>query len=302
MTKARRGIYAAAISPFNKNYRLEHSKLTDYCSYLLTDGGCDGVAPIGTTGEGASISIEDRVSLPKSLCDAGIPCDRVMVGTGNSSTPDAARISKAALEYGYVNQLVLPPFYYKSVSDDGLYDYFSFMIDTINSDKLRIYLYHFPQVSQVPISVDLVVRLKKEFGPIIAGLKDSSGDFSQSAAFAQATGGIEKDFDVYPSSEAFYFKGIDAGCAGIISGSTNVFATLVQAAIKAPDGPDSKEFKKVVEARSFIGGFNLMAAMKSAEANRIGDADWERLAPPLRPLKPEEKQKLYSGLSEIFAN
>ena len=176
------------------------------------------------------------------------------------------------------------------------------MIDTINSDKLRIYLYHFPQVSQVPISVDLVVRLKKEFGPIIAGLKDSSGDFSQSAAFAQATGGKEKDFDVYPSSEAFYFKGIDAGCAGVISGSTNVFATLVQAAIKASDGPDSKEFKKVVEARSFIGGFNLMAAMKSAEANRIGDADWERLAPPLRPLKPEEKQKLYSGLSEIFAN
>ena len=302
MTKARRGIYAAAISPFDKNYRLEHAKLTEYCSYLLTDGGCDGVAPIGTTGEGSSISIEDRLSLPKLLCDAGIPGDRVILGTGNSSTPDAVRLSKAALDYGYINQLVLPPFYYKSISDDGLYDYFSFMIDTINSDNLRIYLYHFPQVSQVPISIELVVRLKKEFGPMIAGLKDSSGNFSQSAAFAKATGGIEQDFDVYPSSEAFYFKGIDAGCAGIISGSTNVFASLVQAAIKSPDGPDSREFERVVEARSFIGAFNLMAAMKSAEARRILDKDWERISPPLRQLKPDEKQKLYSGLSEIFAN
>ncbi len=302
MTKARRGIYAAAISPFDKNYRLEHAKLIEYCSYLLTDGGCDGVAPIGTTGEGSSISIEDRLSLPKLFFDAGIPGDRVILGTGNSSTPDAVRISKEALEYGYVNQLVLPPFYYKSVSDEGLYDYFSFMINTINSDHLRIYLYHFPQVSQVPISIELVARLKKEFGPMIAGLKDSSGNFSQSIAFAEATGGIEQDFDIYPSSEAFYFKGIDAGCAGIISGSTNIFATLVQAAIKAPDGPDSKEFERVVQARNFIGAFNLMAAMKSAEANRILDEDWERIAPPLRQLKPDEKQKLYSGLSEFFAN
>ena len=301
MTKAKRGIYAAAISPFTEEYRLEHSKLIDYCFYLLSEGGCDGVAPIGTTGEGASISVEDRLSLPKSFFDAGIPCDRVIIGTGNPSTPDAARISKAALEYGYVNQLVLPPFYYKSVSDDGLYDYFSFMIDTINSDNFRMYLYHFPQVSQVPISVELVVRLKKEFGPIIAGLKDSSGDFLQSAAFAKATGGVENDFDVYPSSESFYFKGIDEGCAGIISGSTNVFATLVQAAIKSPNGPDSKEFKKVVQARSFIGAFNLMAAMKSAEAHRIEDKSWERIAPPLRQLNMEEKQKLYSGLSQIFA-
>ena len=115
MAKAKRGIYAAAISPFTKDYRLDHSKLIDYCRYLLNDGGCDGVAPVGTTGEGSSISISDRLSLPKLLSDAGIPADRVIIGTGNPSTQDATRISKAALEYGYVNQLVLPPFYYKSV-------------------------------------------------------------------------------------------------------------------------------------------------------------------------------------------
>ena len=301
MAKAKRGIYAAAVSPFTKDYRLDHSKLINYCRYLLNDGGCDGVAPVGTTGEGSSISISDRLSLPKLLSDAGIPADRVIIGTGHPSTQDATRISKAALEYGYVNQLVLPPFYYKSVSDDGLYDYFSFMIESIKSEHLRIYLYHFPQVSQVPISVDLVVRLKNKFGQVIAGLKDSSGDFLQSAAFASATGGIENDFDIYPSSEAFYFKGIEAGCAGIISGSTNIFAGLVQAAINAPGGPESKEFKNVIEARNFIGAFNLMAAMKAAEAKRSGDQSWGRLAPPLRELKKEDKQKLFSGLSKIFA-
>ena len=300
MTKAKRGIYAAAISPFNQDYRLDHAKLTDYCTYLLSDGGCDGVAPIGTTGEGTSISIEDRLAVPKSLSDAGIAADRVIIGTGHPSTPDAARLAKAALDYGYVNQLILPPFYYKGVSDEGLYDYFSFIIDRINSDKLRMYLYHFPQVSQVPFSTDLVVRLKKEFGPIIAGLKDSSGDFSQSAAFATATGGVEEDFDVYPSSESFYFKGIEAGCAGIISGSTNVFATFVQAAIKESGGAESKAFEKVVEARKFIGDFNLMAAMKFAEANRISDKSWQRLAPPLRQLNGQEQQKLLSGLAQFF--
>ena len=301
MTKARKGIYAAAISPFTEDYRLDCSKLVNYCLYLLNDGGCDGVAPIGTTGEGASVSIDDRLKLPKLFFKANIPADRVIIGTGNPSTPDAARLSKAALEYGYVNQLVLPPFYYKSVGDDGLYDYFSYMIKTINSENLRIYLYHFPQVSMVPISVDLVLRLKNEFGPIIAGLKDSSGDFSQSLAFTKATGGINQDFDVYPSSEAFYFKGIQAGCAGIISGSTNVFATLVQAAINSPEGPESNEFKKVIEARSFAGEFNLMAAMKAAEAKRTADETWERLAPPLQKLNKEDKQKLYDGLSKIFA-
>ena len=301
MTKARKGIYAAAISPFKEDYRLDFSKLVNYCLYLLNDGGCDGVAPIGTTGEGTSVSIDDRMKLPKLFSKASIPADRVIIGTGHPSTPDAARLSKAALEYGYVNQLVLPPFYYKSVGDDGLYDYFSYMIKTINSENLRIYLYHFPQVSMVPISVDLVLRLKNEFGPIIAGLKDSSGDFSQSLAFTTATGGINQDFDVYPSSEAFYFKGIQAGCAGIISGSTNVFATLVQAAINSPEGPESNEFKKVIEARSFAGEFNLMAAMKAAEAKRTADETWERLAPPLQKLNKEDKQKLYDGLSKIFA-
>ena len=300
MTKARKGIYAAAISPFTKDYRLDCSKLVNYCLYLLNDGGCDGVAPIGTTGEGASISIDDRLKLPKLFFKANIPADRVIIGTGHPSTPDAARLAKAALEYGYVNQLVLPPFYYKSVSDNGLYDYFSYMIKTINSENLRIYLYHFPQVSMVPISVDLVLRLKNEFGPIIAGLKDSSGDFSQSAAFARATGGINQDFDVYPSSEAFYFRGVQAGCAGIISGSTNLFATLVQAAINSSEGPESTEFKKVIEARSFAGEFNLMAAMKAAEAKRTADESWERLAPPLQKLNKEDKQKFYDGLSKIF--
>ena len=301
MAKAKKGIYAAAISPFTEDYRLDHSKLIDYCWYLLNDGGCDGVAPIGTTGEGSSISISDRLSLPKSLSDAGIPTNRVIIGTGNPSTHDSTCISLAALDYGYVNQLVLPPFYYKSVSDEGLYDYFSFMIENIKSESLRIYLYHFPQVSQIPISVDLVTRLKNQFGPIIAGLKDSSGDFLQSAAFSTATGGVKSDFDIYPSSEAFYFKGIEAGCAGIISGSTNIFARLVQEAINAPEGAQSKAFKNVIEARNFISTFNLMAAMKVAEANRTNDKSWERLAPPLQKLNKQDKKKLLSGLSKIFA-
>ncbi|MEM7463437.1 MAG: dihydrodipicolinate synthase family protein [Pseudomonadota bacterium] len=234
MSKARRGVYAAAVSPFNADGSLAISKLIAYCEHLLSDGGCDGVAPTGTTGEGTSISMQDRLALPDAFANAGIERDRVIFGTGAPATGDCIALTRAAYDAGYINVLVLPPYYYKGVSDDGLYAYFAQLVDAIGKDDLRIYMYHFPQMSQVPLSPDLVVRLRKSFGPIIAGLKDSSGDFEQSRAIVEATGGVSEDFDVYPSSEAMIWDGLSIGTAGTISGSTNIFANKVQAAIKLP--------------------------------------------------------------------
>ncbi|MEP2027192.1 MAG: dihydrodipicolinate synthase family protein [Paracoccaceae bacterium] len=299
MTKAIRGIYAAAVSPFRENGSLDTAKLVAYCRYLTTKGGCDGVAPTGTTGEGNSISFREKLELAGAFAEARFDPARAIFGTGACATQDAIDLSKAALDAGFPNVLVLPPFYYKNPSDEGIYRYFAQMVETIGDDRLRVYLYHFPQMSATPIPVDVAVRLKKDFGPVIAGLKDSSGDMSQALAFATATGGVDADFDVYPSSEAFLFEGLAGGCAGIISGSTNAFANYAQKG--RVDGPDSEAFALVKTARALASKYPLMAAMKQMEAWRSGDDGWTRMAPPLVPLSDEQKANLKADVEQLNA-
>ncbi|WP_413719342.1 dihydrodipicolinate synthase family protein [Silicimonas sp. MF1-12-2] len=299
MSKAIRGIYAAAVSPFREDGSLDIPKLIAYCNHLITDGGCDGVAPTGTTGEGNSISMRDRLALPGAFAEAGFDPSRAIFGTGACATGDAVELTSTAVAAGFTNVLVLPPFYYKNPSDEGLYAYFSQLVEKVGDDRLRVYLYHFPQMSMTPIPVDVVVRLKKAFGPVIAGLKDSSGDMSQSLAFAKATGGVDADFDVYPSSEAFLFEGLAGACAGIISGSTNAFANYAKQA--KSEGPDSEAFALVKAARAVASKYPLMAAMKQMEAWRTGDDSWTRMAPPLVPLTAEQRTNLKADVDGLKA-
>ena len=300
MTKARRGIYAAAVSPFNPDGSLSAQKLVGYCQHLLSDGGCDGVAPTGTTGEGSSVAMVDRLALPGVFADAGIETDRVIFGTGAPSAEDCVALTRAAVDAGYTNVLVLPPYYYKNPSDDGIFAYYANLVEKIANDKLRIYLYHFPQMSQVPFSTDLVQRLIAAYGPIIAGLKDSSGDFEQSRGFVEATGGVSENFDVYPSSEAMLWDGLSIGTASIISGSTNAFAVKVQTAWKAPEGPERDAAMDAVrEARALAGKYPLMSAMKTIEAWRSGDDSWLKMTPPLLPLTTEQKASLRADLDAL---
>ncbi|MEL6522754.1 MAG: dihydrodipicolinate synthase family protein [Pseudomonadota bacterium] len=299
MTKAVRGIYAAAVSPFREDGSLDAPKLIAYCQHLTSTGGCDGVAPTGTTGEGNSISFRQKMELAGAFAEAGFDPARAIFGTGSCATQDAIDLSKAAIDAGFPNVLVLPPFYYKNPSDEGLFRYFAQLVERVGDDRLRVYLYHFPQMSATPIPVDVAVRLKKEFGPLVAGLKDSSGDMSQALAFAKATGGVDADFDVYPSSEAFLFEGLDGGCAGIISGSTNAFANYVQKG--RVDGRDSEAFALVKAARAVASKYPLMAAMKQMEAWRTGDESWTRMAPPLVPLSAEQKANLKADVDALKA-
>lgn len=302
MSKAKRGIYAAAVSPFNEDGSLNTAKLIAYCQHLMSDGGCDGVAPTGTTGEGTSVPMRDRLALPAAFAQADIARDSVIFGTGAPSAEDCVALTRAAVDAGYKSVLVLPPYYYKSPSDEGLFRYYANLVEKIADDGLRIFMYHFPQMSAVPLSTDLVLRLRAAFGPIIAGVKDSSGDFEQSRAFIEATGGVAEDFDVYPSSEAMLWDGLSIGSAGIISGSTNAFANGVQAAWKAPEGPErDAAMDKVKAARSMAAKYPLMAAMKQIEAWRTGDDSWTRMTPPLVELSDAQKASLRADLDALTA-
>lgn len=301
MTKARRGIYAASITPFTPEGRVDTARMIAYCQHLLGPaGGCDGVAPTGTTGEGTSIAQADRLALPAAFAAAGIEADRVIFGTGAPSVGDAIAMSRASLQAGYCNVLVLPPYYYKNAAEDGLYAYYARLIEGVGSDDLRVYMYHFPQMSATPLTPSLVLRLRAAFGPVIAGLKDSSGDFANSRAFIEATGGVNAGFDVYPSSEAMLWDGLAIGSAGIISGSTNAFGALAQAALKAPEGPAREAaMARVSAARAAVAKFSLMAGMKRMEAWRTGDDAWLRMLPPLMPLSAEQEAALKAAVEAL---
>ena len=291
-------IFAAALSPVDSMGNLQSGKLGEYCQYLLNEGGCDGIAPLGTTGEGTSLPFHTRKSIPQLFSNIGIHPGDTIIGVGCPALQDTVELIHKSLQYGYTQVLVLPPFYYKNVTAEGLYSYFSKLVETVDNPEVRIHLYHFPQMSSVSFPPDIVKRLYKDFKPMICGLKDSSGDISQTKAFVEATGGIEAGFHVYPSSEEFIPEAIEMGCAGIISGSLNAFGTLAKESLSHGIQPNQL-FRKVVMARQLAQRYPLIPAMKTYQAFRTKDSSWENLCPPLVPLSENEKRRFLSDLEQL---
>jgi len=293
MNKARKGVYAAAITPIGPDGEPDLNGLVAYCQGLIT-AGCDGVAPLGTTGEAAALPFAFRVRVPEGLALAGFAADRVLLGAGSPSVGDAIAIGRAALSAGFNNLLVLPPYYTKEPSEDGLYDYYSRMIDAIRDDRLRLYLYHIPQVTAVAIPLTLVHRLRNSYGQIIAGIKDSSGSFESAKSYVGP-----EDFDVYPSSEAVLSDALAAGCAGVISGSTNICAKLAHQVLQA-SGPQRQALQaQLTEFRQTIQAFPLIPAVKQIHAWRTNDAGWLRMLPPLRSLSAEQAEQLKAKMERL---
>ena len=284
MTKARRGVYAAALTPVGADGRPDTNSWAAYCADLLRRG-LDGVAPLGTTGEGVSLPYEWRLAAPEALAAAGLPADRVILGTGAAATDDAIAFTRAGLSVGYGNALALPPFYLKGVSEDGVYAHYARLIDGVNDDRLRLYLYHFPQMSQVPIPISLIRRLRAAYGPIIAGLKDSSGDFAGTLDFVSAV----DDFDVFPSNEGVLLEGRAKGCAGVISATTNASAELVRMTLDASGAEQADLQDALTEIRQIIARYPLSAALKEVEATVSGDETWRAVFPPLVPLDEAQR-------------
>ncbi|MBY8977933.1 dihydrodipicolinate synthase family protein [Rhodobacteraceae bacterium NNCM2] len=294
MTKARKGVYAATITPVAPDGTPDIAKLVTYSRRLIADG-LDGVAPAGTTGEGNSLPMRSRLAMPAAFAEAGLAGDQVIFGTGSCAADDAVELTKACVAAGFPNVLVLPPFYLKNVPEDGLFAYYARLIEGVGSDTLRVYLYHFPQMSMTPIPVSLVPRLKAEFGPVIAGLKDSSGAFEGSLAFAAAAEG----FDVFPSNEGVLLEALAKGCGGIISATTNASAGLARLTLSASGEAAQQAQERLHSVRKIISNYPLSAALKQIEAWRSGDDSWRAVFPPLVPLPAGQAQELRRELEEL---
>lgn len=291
-----RGVYAAVLTPLKQALEPDPALFVAHCRWLL-ENGCDGLAPLGTTGEANSLSVAQRLNLIEAAATGGIPMDRVIPGAGSCALADAVEVTRAAVKAGAAGALLLPPFYYKNPSEDGLFAFFAEVIERVGDPRLRLYLYHFPQLSTVPITARLIARLMAAYPGMIAGLKDSSGEWSNTANLLKEFPG----FGVFSGSEEFLLDNLRAGGAGCISASTNVTAPLAQAVYRAwrDKGPADELQKELTAVRMVLQSYPMQAALKHVVGEFGGNPQWANILPPNRPLAAEQARDLMARLRAL---
>ena len=285
-----KAVYSAVLTPFNKDLSIDKKLFISHCEFLLKNN--ISLAPLGTTGEANSVSVSEKIDLIKTIGSSDLPKEKIIIGTGNTSFVDAALLTKIAVENKIYSVLLLPPFYYKNVSDEGVYQYYKEIINTVKSKNLRVFLYNIPQVSGVTISIDLVNRLKKEFSDTITGIKDSSGNFENTKKYKEI-----KNFIVYPGSEKFLYDGLHIGCSGCISATTNVNIEATKL-INSFDKSDGESINKKIKAvRDVFEKYPVIAALKATKIKE--DSNWSNIRPPLVALSDQQKSNLAKDLKDI---
>ncbi|MGY3031788.1 4-hydroxy-tetrahydrodipicolinate synthase [Bradyrhizobium sp. USDA 4354] len=275
MTEAIRGFWVASATPLTTDGSVDSAKLAGHAKQLFGKG-VDGVVLFGTTGEGTSFNVTERIATIEAVLKAGVAPDRIGIGGGFPAITDSIVLSRAVLGLGLRHVLVLPPYFDRGVTPEGIEDAFAAIIDGIADDRLRAYLYHIPQVSGVAIPTTVAASLRKRYGTIVAGLKDSSGDFKQFQAFRNAA----PELAITVGNEADIARAIAAGGAGTICGMANVVPELVKGML---DGKDV-EARMQAAADVVVKTPSLVATLKAVLAAQTGDTGWLRVRPPLRAL------------------
>ena len=292
------GVITASLTPMHEDFSVDHKRLISHCRWLL-DQGSDGIALLGTTGEANSLSIKERMQILDAVVDAGISPFRLLVGTGCCAFPDSVELTRHALEYKVGGVLMLPPFYYKEVSDNGLFASFANIIERIGSDALRIYLYHFPKMSATPLSHNLIEELLKHYPSVVAGIKDSSGDWNNMRTMTDRFPG----FRVYAGTEQFLLDILRIGGTGCISATTNVTIPLAARVYTMRDREIANELQQqLTKIRLDLQQYSFIPALKALTANRTGDEDWNFMRPPHLSMSRRERVnivKLVAQTAEI---
>ena len=311
-----RGVLAPVVTPFKADLSPDHERFIDYCQWLISQN-C-GLAPFGTTSEGNSLSAGERIALLDSLIAAGIDPTRMMPGTGCCSVTETVELTAHAVKLGCAGVLMLPPFYYKDVSDEGLFRYFSEVVQRVGNMRLRIYLYNIPSVAIVGITPKLVERLLNAYPTALVGMKDSSGDWNITKtfldAFASPSVSAARTFDVFVGSESFLLANMRNGGAGTISATANVnpaaiykvYAAFIRSQTSDVRHQTSSHLgqlqadldvvRQVFSQKSWP---SMIAALKEAIAIHRKDPEWARVRPPLVELTTEQAKLLSAELKRI---
>jgi 4-hydroxy-tetrahydrodipicolinate synthase len=291
-----RGVLSPVVTPFDSRLAPDTARFARHCRWLIDQGV--GLAVFGTNSEANSLSVREKTGLLEALVAAGLPPERMMPGTGCCAFPDTVELTRAALRVGCAGVLMLPPFYYKGVQDEGLFRSYAEVIERVGDDRLRIYLYHIPPVSQVPISLDLIERLLARYPGTIAGIKDSSGDWNNTRAMLERF--QPRGFDVFSGSEIFLLATLRAGGAGCITATGNVNPAAIARLAREWRGTDAERQQAALDAvRAVFQQFPMIPSLKAAIAQFGDDPQWAAVRPPLVALDDAQRRTLTQALASL---
>jgi 4-hydroxy-tetrahydrodipicolinate synthase len=290
------GVFAPVLTPFRSDLSPDATRLAQHSRWLLDQGA--GLALFGTTSEANSLAVDERIELLEQLFGDGVEPTRVLAGTGTCALTDSVRLTAHATGLGCAGVLMLPPFYYKGVSDDGLFRGYAEVIERVGDPRLRIYLYNIPPVSQVPITLSLIERLLKAYPGTVAGAKDSSGDWDNTKAYLDKFS--PDGFDVFPGSETFLLRAMRHGGAGCISATANVNPAAIARLFAAWEADDADAQQARLDLlRAVFSRYPMIPGLKAAIAHYTGDAGWDIVRPPLVSLPAEQKASLLRDLEQV---
>lgn len=291
-----KGVLAPVVTPFNADLSPDAGRFVAQCQWMLTQGS--GLAVFGTNSEANSLSVNERIALTDALLAADVDPARMMPGTGCCALTDTVRLTDHAVKAGCAGVLMLPPFYYKDISEEGLYRSFAEVIERVGDSRLRIYLYHIPPVAIVGITPRLVERLLKAYPSAIAGMKDSSGDWNNTKVFLDAF--AKSGFDVFVGSESFLLANMRAHGAGCISATANVNPAAIDKLYREWQNPDAPPQQAALDAiRKATGQYVMIPALKAVVAHFTKDPVWATVRPPLTALSKEEAAKVIQDLERL---
>lgn len=286
------GVWCATLTPLDDRGAVDPGRFAAHVRRLF-DAGVDGIAPFGTTGEGQSFGVVERKQSLEALIAAGIAPDRILAATGCAALPETADLTRHAIECGCAGALVLPPFFWKDVTADGVYASYATLIDEVADERLRLYLYHVPQISAVPIAASVITRLVAAYPGIVAGLKDGAGDLDHSKAMLAHF----PQLAVFVGHELHLPQMLKAGGAGTICGIANMFPQLIRRLFDGAGTPDGD--LALAAVRHFVDiafDYPLMPAFKALQAHLVDDDRWMTVRAPLLPLSPEERAAMIQRL------
>jgi len=291
-----RGVLSPVVTPFNRDLSPDPERFIAQCKWLLTQN-C-GLAVFGTNSEANSLSANERIALLDALLAADVDPARMMPGTGCCALTDTVRLTEHAVKAGCAGVLMLPPFYYKDVSEDGLYRNFSEVIERVGDTRLRIYLYHIPPVAVVGIKPGLVERLMKQYPTAIAGMKDSSGDWNNTKMMLDAF--ARSGFDVFAGSESFLLANMQNGGAGCISATANVNPAAIDKLYREWRGPNAEAQQQGLDVvRKTVGQYVMIPALKAVVAHYANEPEWATVRPPLTELTAAQARNVIEGLKKL---
>jgi 4-hydroxy-tetrahydrodipicolinate synthase len=284
-----RGLWCATLTPLGRDGRVDTPRLAAHVRLLLSQG-VEGVAPFGTTGEGPSFSVAERRTGLEGLLSSGIGASRMVAATGCAAFTDAVDLTRHALGHGVYRCLVVPPFFFKDVSDDAVYAFFASLIDAVADTRLRLYLYHIPQFSGVAVNPPVVARLAESFPGIVCGIKDSAGDWSNTAALLERT----PQLDILVGHEPHLPQLMRRGGAGTICGVANVYPGVVRALLSRDVTPEDE--KRIQRFLDVLFRFPFLPAFKAIKAAQVDDETWRSLRAPWTPLPDGARDDLVAAL------